>query len=81
MNTVVPRDRARRAVAELAARLAAQPGFALRSTKQQVNAVTEEIAGTGRNANDADSLVVALQDPESREAARRYLAARRPPKA
>ncbi len=77
VNTVVARDGLDRAVAELAARLAAQPGFALRSTKQQVNAVTEEMAATGRSANDADSLVVALQDPESREAARRYLAARK----
>lgn len=78
VNTVVTRDELDAAVAELAGRVATQPGFALRSTKQQVNAVTEEIAGTGRNANDADSLVMALHDPESREAARRYLAARRP---
>lgn len=77
VNTVVPRDGLDAAVAHLAARLAAQPRFALRSTKQQVNAVTEEIAGTGRNANDADSLVVAMHDPESREAALRYLAARK----
>ena len=61
-------------MAELASRLAAQPRFALRATKEQVNALAEEMVGTGRNANDADSLVVALQDPESREAARRYLA-------
>ena len=81
VNTVVPRDQLDGAVAELAARLAVQPRFALRSTKQQVNAVMEEMAGTGRNANDADSLVVALHDPESREAARRYLTARQSPKA
>ena len=81
VNTVVPRDQLDGAVAELAARLAVQPRFALRSTKQQVNAVIEEMVGTGRNANDADSLVVALHDPESREAARRYLTARQSPKA
>ena len=80
VNTVVPRVGLDAAVAELAAKLAAQPRFALRSTKQQVNAATEEIVGTGRNANDADSLVMALHDPESRAAALRYLAARQSPK-
>ncbi len=80
VNSVVPRAELDAAVAELASRLAAQPRFALRATKEQVNALAEEMVGTGRNANDADSLVVALQDPESREAARRYLAARRPSK-
>ena len=60
----------------LADQLAQKPGFALRSTKQHVNAVMEEIAGTGRSANDADTLVAALGDQESVEASRRYLAAR-----
>ena len=36
----------------------------------------EEVAGTGRSANDADTLASALSDPESREASRRYLDAR-----
>lgn len=60
----------------LAAELAAKPGFALRTTKQQVNAVLEEIAGTARNASDADILASAVADPESQETARRYLAER-----
>lgn len=76
VNRVVPSGELSSAAAELAAELARKPGFALRSTKQQVNAVLEEIAGTGRNANDADTLAVALGDPESREASRRYLAER-----
>jgi len=42
-----------------------------------VNAVLEEMAGTRRNANDADTLSVALADPESREAGRRYLASKK----
>lgn len=77
VNTVVPADELEGAVATLAAELAAKPGFALRTTKQQVNAVMEEIAGTGRSASDADTLVTALGDPESREASRRYLEGRR----
>lgn len=60
----------------LAHELAAKPGFALRTTKQQVNAVLDEIAGTARNASDADILTSAVADPESREVARRYLAER-----
>lgn len=76
VNTVVPADELDAAVATLAADLAAKPGFALRTTKQQVNAVMEEIAGTGRSASDADTLAAALGDPESREASRRYLEGR-----
>jgi enoyl-CoA hydratase/carnithine racemase len=76
VNRVVPLGELERAADELAHELAAKPGFALRATKQHVNAVMEEIAGTGRNANDADTLAVALTDPESREIARRYLASR-----
>jgi hypothetical protein len=45
----------------------------LRTTKQQVNAVTEEMIGTARNANDADSLVIATYDAESRAASAAYL--------
>lgn len=57
----------------LAAELAAKPAYALRTTKQQVNAVVEEIAGTGRNAGDADALVFALHDAESRAVQAEYL--------
>ena len=78
VNRVVPAAEVVAAAEALATELAGKPGFSLRSTKRHVNAVMDEIAGVGRNANDADSLVVALQDPESREAARRYLASRRP---
>jgi enoyl-CoA hydratase/carnithine racemase len=59
--------------------LASKPTFSLLATKTQVNAVMEEIAGTGRNANDADTLVVALHDEESRAASQRYLEARSSP--
>jgi enoyl-CoA hydratase/carnithine racemase len=73
VNRVVPTDELDAATLMLAQELATKPGFALRSTKQQVDAVTEEMAGTARNANDADALVVAMGDPESRAASRRYL--------
>lgn len=76
LNRVVP---AADLVAEadaLAAELASKPWFSLRATKQHVNAVMDEIAGVGRNANDADSLVAALGDEESRAASRAYLAKR-----
>ena len=78
VNRVVPAGELAAVVADLAAELAAKPGFALRTTKQQVNAVMEEIAGTRRNASDADTLAAAVADPESRQASLRYLEARRP---
>lgn len=76
LNRVVPPDDLVAGAGELAAVLASKPAFALRATKTQVNAVTEEIAGTGRNANDADTLLAALHDPESRAASAAYLNAR-----
>lgn len=77
VNRVVAAEELHSAAMTLASELAAKPGFALRTTKQQVNAVTEEMIGTRRNANDADTLVVAFADEESREISRAYLAARR----
>lgn len=76
LNTVVEDGRLEASVDELAESLAAKPGYALRTTKQQVNAVTEEMAGTRRNAADADALVFATHDKESREASARYLASK-----
>jgi enoyl-CoA hydratase/carnithine racemase len=77
VNAVVPRAELAIAVQDLADDLAQKPSFALRATKQQVNAVMEEIAGTGRSASDADMLVAALADEESVAASRRYLRSRR----
>lgn len=77
LNTVVPTDGLAGHVADLAASLAAKPGYALRTTKQQVNAVTEEMVGTGRNAADADALVFATHDAESRAASAAYLASKK----
>ena len=65
-------------VAALASSLAGKPGFSLRTTKEQVNAVTEDMASTRRNASDADILTAAMADEESRAISRDYLARRRP---
>lgn len=76
LNRVVPLGDLVGHVRELASSLAAKPGYALRTTKQQVNAVTEEMAGTARNAADADALVFATHDSESRAASAAYLSGR-----
>ena len=77
INQVVATSDLETTVTELAANLASKTLYSLHSTKQQVNAVMEEIAGTGRSAGDADMLVYAMRDPESREATDRYLAQRK----
>jgi enoyl-CoA hydratase/carnithine racemase len=76
LNRVVPAAELTTTAQALAAELASKPAFALRATKTHVNAVMDEIAGVARNANDADTLVAALLDPESRETSRRYLGRR-----
>lgn len=76
LNTIVGDDELSARVDELARSIAAKPGYALRTTKQQVNAVTEEMAGTARNAADADALVFATFDRESREISAAYLKSR-----
>lgn len=77
VNRIVANEELDTAALELATELARKPGYALRTTKQQVNAVMDEIAGTARNTGDADMLVVAMADPESRAIARDYLGRRR----
>lgn len=73
LNRVVPSDQLVAEAEAMAAALASKPTFSLRATKTHVNAVMEEIAGTRRNANDADTLAAALADQESRDHGRRYL--------
>ena len=77
INQVVAPENLNTTVNELAENLASKTLYSLHSTKQQVNAVMEDIAGTGRSAGDADMLVYAMRDPESREATARYLAQRK----
>lgn len=73
VNRVVADDDLVATATEMAVRIAGQPWFSIRDTKQHVNAVMDEIAGTGRNANDANTLVAALLDDESRAASKAYL--------
>jgi enoyl-CoA hydratase/carnithine racemase len=77
INQVVTPGDLETTVTELAENLASKTLYSLHSTKQQVNAVMEEIAGTGRSAGDADMLVYAMRDTESREVTARYLAQRK----
>lgn len=78
INDVVRPSELNARVEAFAQSVAAKPSYALRITKQQVNAVAEEMAGTGRSVGDADMLVYAMHDDESRAATRRYLSARAP---
>lgn len=73
LNRVVPEDRLDQAVEELVDQLVTKSALTLRATKRHTNAVTDGMVVPARAWNDADSLVVALHDPESREAAARYL--------
>ena len=73
VNRVVPTDELVAAADRMAAELAAKPWFSIRQTKQHVNAVMDEIAGLGRSASEADTLVAAMADPESVDFSRSYL--------
>jgi len=73
LNAVVPADELPNHVEELAQSLASKPSYALRTTKNQVEAVMDEIASTARSTTDADVLVYAMHDVESREVSKRYL--------
>lgn len=74
LNRVVPDDSLDDEVEQLAGELETKSSLTLTATKRHTNAVTEGMVATARNWNDADSLVTALHDPESRAAALAYLA-------
>lgn len=73
VNRVVPGPELDEAVEDLVSQLLTKSALTLTATKAHVNAVTEAMVGTARAWNDADSLVTALRDPESRAAGTRYL--------
>ena len=73
LNRVVPADRLDEEVEALADSIATKSSLTLRATKHHVDAVTAQMVGTGRSWADADGLVAALHDPDSRAAAARYL--------
>jgi len=63
-------------VETLATELAGKSIYTLRATLDAVDAAAEALVATGGAWSDADQFVTAMQDPESREVAARYLAAR-----
>ena len=73
VNRVVPAAELDSAVEGLVQLLLTKSALTISATKAHVNAVTEAMVGTARAWNDADSLVVALRDPESRAAGAAYL--------
>jgi enoyl-CoA hydratase/carnithine racemase len=73
LNRVVPASDLDAAVDELAGLLVDKSALTLTATKRHTNAVTEGMVGTARAWNDADSLVSALGDAESRAAGAAYL--------
>ncbi len=73
LNRVVPADQLDAAVDDLVQLLDNKSALTLSATKLHTNAVTEGMVGTARAWNDADSLVTALRDPESRSVAAAYL--------
>ena len=73
VNRVVDEAHLDEAVAELAAELAQKSSLTLMATKRGVNAASSAMASTAGAWSDADSLLSALSDPESRGAAADYL--------
>lgn len=76
VNTVSADDAYLTDAEELAHKLARKSRLTLRATLQAVDAAAEELVSTGTAWSDADSLINALHDEESRAAAQAYLAAR-----
>lgn len=73
LNRVVPVDALDAEAERLATSLAAKARYAIAATKRHVNAVTDQMVGTGRSWSDADGLVNGFQDPDCAEARRDYL--------
>ena len=73
LNRVVAATELDAAVETLVRQLESKSALTLSATKRHTNAVTEGMVGTARAWNDADSLVTALRDPESRSVAAAYL--------
>ena len=73
LNQTVPAADLAATVDELVGQLTGKSALTLTATKRHTNAVTEQMVGTMRAWNDADTLVTALRDPESRAAGAAYL--------
>jgi len=77
VNRVVPRAELESAVDELAELLARKAPSVVAATKRQVHEASENLASTTGAWADAIVLGAALRDPDSRDAARRYLDAKK----
>jgi enoyl-CoA hydratase/carnithine racemase len=73
VNRVVAPEELPAAIDALVATLAAKSALVLEVTTRHVDAVSRAMADPAQSWSDADSLVTALHDPESRAVARRYL--------
>lgn len=73
INRIVPDQELDRAVDELASQLAQKSSLTLTATKLAVNAASSEMASTAGSWNDADTLLGAFADPESRRVGQDYL--------
>jgi enoyl-CoA hydratase/carnithine racemase len=73
LNRVVPFAELDATLDVLVSQLESKSALTLSATKRHTNAVTEGMVATARAWNDADSLVTALRDPESRSVAAAYL--------
>jgi enoyl-CoA hydratase/carnithine racemase len=76
LNRVVADDELQAEVDALAEALARQPRLLLTQTKRLVDAVVEDAYSTGQSFRDADAMMAALADEESRAATQRYLESR-----
>ncbi len=73
LNTVADDDRYLSEAHDLAVSLGAKSALTLRATLQAVDAAAESLVSTGTAWSDADALVNALHDPESRAVGEAYL--------
>ena len=73
LNSVVPESGLDPEVQRLVSQLITKSALTLGLTKRHTNAVAEGMVGTARSWSDADGLLTALHDRESREAATAYL--------
>ena len=73
VNRVVADEQLDAEVHALASSLLEKSAFTLSATKRAVNAASDELVSTAGTWSDADSLLTALSDPESRRAAEQYL--------
>jgi enoyl-CoA hydratase/carnithine racemase len=74
VNRVVGEEHLEQAVDELVGQLERKSSLTLEATKLAVNAASRAMVSTAGAWSDADTLLSALSDPESRRAAQEYLA-------